>query len=1434
MVVKNSRIAVSVLLLTALTAGGAHAQQAAQKARPTVDVSKVDTLYLVGYSHLDTQWRWSYPQVIRDFIPDTLHNNFRLFELYPDYVFNFSGSRRYEMMKEYYPADYEKLKTYIKSGQWFPCGSSVDEGDANVPSAESLVRHTLYGNHYFQREFGVTSHEFMLPDCFGFPYALPTVLSHCGIEGFSTQKLTWGSAVGIPFKVGSWEGPDGSRILAAFDPGSYNAGFKEDLSQNTSWLARVQKTRKASGAGVDYHYYGVGDRGGSPDENSVKWMEKSIVGTGPLHVVSSNAEEMFRAITPGQAAKMPRYKGELLLTEHSSGSLSSQAYMKRWNRKNELLADAAERASVAAMWLGDAKYPSDRLYQAWDLFLGSQMHDMLPGTSLPKAYEYCWNDELLALNQFAAVTKDSVGAVSAELDTHVQGVPLVVYNPLSIGREDVVEATVDTGVPGVQVYGPDGQPVPTQVVGNEGTALKIIFLAKAPSTGYTVYDARPSGTPKAHSMLRAIDHTLENEQYKVTLNDAGDISSIYDKKNSREALKSPIRLAFQYHNPSQFPAWNMDWDDAKAAPRGYVDGPAKIRIVESGPVRVTLEVERESRGSKFVQQIRLASGGAGDRIEVANKIDWRTQEVALKASFPMSSGNPKATYDLQVGTIQRGNNDPKKYEVPQHQWFDLTGTDGRYGVAILNDSKFASDKPNDNTVQLTMIYTPGVRGGYQDQATQDIGKHDILYAVAPHAGDWRSGDVPWRAKRLNQPLIAFEAAPHAGALGKTFSLVSLNTHQVQIEAVKKAEDSNEIIVRLRELEGKEAKNVQIQFAGRILSAREVNGQEAPLGAATITNGKLTTTVKGYGLRAFAVTLAAPAAKVDPVVSKPLPLTYDLDAVSFNSGSPDGAFDQEGRSYPGEQLPKTIDNGGVTFQLGPTGAGAKNALVAHGQTIDIPAGSDRVYVLASATQDASANFVVGGQSIPTTVGEWTGYVGQWDNRQWGGVVPELTYGWNNPYVGLTPGYVKTSEVAWYSSHRHSAKGANDLYQYSYLFKYSFPVANGAKTITLPDDARIRVFAVTAARNAGDAVRPTRPLYDTLADHQSTDSPEISPSSGSFHDAMQVSIAPPFYWNDKGLRYTLDGSKPSLNSPVYSGPLTLNKAVTLTAAEVQPDGAVGPTTVARLDIQDTTPPTVVSSEALQGLAKANIRFSEIVTKESAEDVNHYKLTGAVQVQSAKLNPTSDGVELTLTAPLPQDVATSLALSGVRDTSPSGNAVTDQALPLKPGGIAFTSPALTAGATQEFKPADLPIQGSAPWTMNLFVKTDKQPENRTNIAGFGNQNDGKSGTGRYIAKFANGIHFWSADHDVESTVPLDLGAWQMITAAYDGATLRLYKNGVQIGSDDIKLSDDVSEVHIFPKDAWEHERVFAGDVRDFTIWKYALSPDSVQTLWQNGKGK
>src|ERR1035441_8924229 len=694
------------------------------------------------------------------------------------------------------------------------------------------------------------------------------------------------------------------------------------------WAARVEQNGKVSGVYTDYHYYGTGDIGGSPDEESVKRLEAIVtkgtaslpppgkffvsgqphpewppmkVGDGPVHVISANADQMFLDITPAESAGLPRYTGEMELTNHSAGSLTSQAYQKRWIRKEELLADAAEKASIAAEWLGARPYPIERLNDAWTLAMGGHFHDIAAGTATPKSYEFAWNDDVIAMNQFAGVLSNATEAVAAALNTETAGVPVVVFNPLNIAREDLVEAslTFPGGTPdAVHVVGPDGRQAAAQI-----SRGKVLFVARVPSVGYAVYDVQPGAAPAdTTSILQVSDNSLENRYYRVKLNADGDVASIFDKSIGRELLAAPARLAISYDNPQQWPAWNMDWDQEQAAPKAYVGGPARMRVVESGPARVAIEVSREAAGSVFVQTISLSAGDAGKRVESANVIDWNTRESNLKATFPLAASSPMATYNWDIGTIERPSAEPKKFEVPSHQWIDLTDMRGEFGATVLTDCKNGSDKPNDHTIRLTLIRTPGTRGGYPDQGTQDLGHHEFVYGIAGHAADWRHAGTDWQAQRLNDPLIAFEASQHAGALGREFSLLNVSNSRIRLLALKKAEQGDELIARLVELDGQPQPDVRVSFASPIAAAREVNGQEQPVGPATVTGGALVTSFTAYQPRTFAVKLAAAPTGVAQVRSRPVALPYDLATASNDGTLAAGGFDGKGHAMPAEMLP----------------------------------------------------------------------------------------------------------------------------------------------------------------------------------------------------------------------------------------------------------------------------------------------------------------------------------------------------------------------------------------------------------------------------------------------------------------------------------------------------------------------------------------------------
>src|ERR1035437_4723753 len=311
--------------------------------REKYDISKDKVLYTIGYAHLDTEWNWEYPTTINEYIKKTMYDNFKLFEKCPDYIFNFTGSRRYNMMKEYYPELYKRVKDYIAQGRWYVSGSSVDEGEVNISSSESVLRQVLYGNLFFRREFNKESIDYMLPDCFGFVATMPSVWSHAGLLGFSTQKLTWRSTNGVPFNVGLWEGPDGKTIIAALNATDYTGRVVPRLDIDSTWNARLQNDKNKYGLLFDYRYYGVGDVGGSPRDEDVKNAVNSLnKSDSKFKVILTSSDQMYKDITPEIRSKLPTYAGDLLLIEHSAGSMTSESYMKRANRKNEALSKSAE------------------------------------------------------------------------------------------------------------------------------------------------------------------------------------------------------------------------------------------------------------------------------------------------------------------------------------------------------------------------------------------------------------------------------------------------------------------------------------------------------------------------------------------------------------------------------------------------------------------------------------------------------------------------------------------------------------------------------------------------------------------------------------------------------------------------------------------------------------------------------------------------------------------------------------------------------------------------------------------------------------------------------------------------------------------------------------------------------------------------------------
>ncbi|WP_455584831.1 glycoside hydrolase family 38 N-terminal domain-containing protein [Bacteroides sp.] len=1046
---------IAILASALLLCSGSYAQ--------SMQPEKKAKAYMVADAHLDTQWNWDVQTTIRHHVWTTLSQNLFLLKQYPDYIFNFEGGVKYAWMKEYYPAQYEEMKKYIHEGRWHISGAGWDANDVLLPSAESVIRNIMLGQEFYRKEFGVESTDIFLPDCFGFSWTLPTITAHCGLIGFSSQKLDWRTKPFYgkskhPFTIGLWQGIDGASIMLAH---GYDYGKRwndEDLSENKQLLDLTTHTP----LNMVYRYYGTGDIGGSPTIASVRSVEKGIKGKGPLEIISATSDRLFKDFQPYEShPELPIFNGELLMDVHGTGCYTSQAAMKLYNRQNELLGDAAERAAVAAEWLNQAAYPGSTLTDTWRRFIYHQFHDDLTGTSIPRAYEFSWNDELISLKQFSNVLTSSVRSIAGEMDTRVKGTPVILYNALGFPVKDIAEVELElpAAPKGITVYDADGKKVPAQWVGYTNGKAHLLIEASVPATGYAVYDVRSSGNSN-HPIISETTRTLENSIYKITVDEHGDISSLIDKINNKELVKpgKVIRLALFTKNESHsWPAWEIIKETIDREPVSITNN-VKISLVESGELRQTLCIEKTHGESAFKQYIRLYEGSRADRIDFYNEVDWQSTSTLLKAEFPLNIENREATYDLGIGSVKRGNNTDIAYEVYAHYWADLTDQDNSYGVSILNDSKYGWDKPNDNTLRLTLLHTPGTTRNYAYQDRQDYGHHCFTYSLIGHSGGLDNASTVEKAELMNQRLKAFQTTKHQGTLGKEFSFAASNNRNVIIKAIKKAESSDEYVIRVYETGGKKAQQATLSFAGNILNASEADGTEKTLGTALFNGNELQVNIKPYSVKTFKVRLKRAGQPAPEPQYANLSLNYDRKCSSFNEFRGEANF-ESGYSYAAELLPDSIFVNQIPFCLGEKDS--FNGMTCQGDTVNLPVGHGytRLYFLAAATEDdCTATFRCGKTETTINVPSYTGFIGQWG------------------HTNHTKGYLKDAEIAYIGTHRH-APGEDQAYEFTYMFKFGIDIPKGATSFILPKNDKVVLFAATLAKEELPEVTAASELFRT---------------------------------------------------------------------------------------------------------------------------------------------------------------------------------------------------------------------------------------------------------------------------------------------------------------------------------------------------------------------
>lgn len=746
---------------------------------------------MTGHSHIDIAWLWRVQESERK-AARTFSNNLALMDQYPGFIFAQSQAILYDMTKKLYPELYERIKEKVKNGQWDIVGNVWVEADTNIASGEALIRQLLYGREYFQKEFGVVSDTYWLPDCFGFSWALPQIIRRSGMKNFITAKLGGQDTNRFPHTIFRWKGNDGSEILAHMQRVGYGGEYSpQDLVRAAKENDQKDVTDTAMGM------FGYGDGGGGCTYAMVERGSRLQQFPGLPASRIGHVSEFF-AKSAQAWDRLPVFNNEMYYENHR-GTYTSQAFVKKNNRKGELLLARAEMASVFAGMAGHL-YNKAALEEAWKLLLKNQFHDTLPGTSIHEAHEDCRGD-YNRMNDLGEVIKaGALNALNAQIT--VEGSGVIVWNLLGHTVTAPAEIGTDAAEADLAVWAA-GRQLPGQYIQKDGGTVLRFIAQDVPAMGYKVFKLGRRNT--AMPRVAATPQLLENECLKASFDENGILTSVYDKKNGREVLSGRGNLLTVFQDKCVHEtAWNLELNYQKKY-WDLVDAQS-IQVMEANELRGMIRIVRKFNKSTVTQDIILYTGA--DHLDFDTTVDWYESDKLLKAAFEVDILSTQAAFETAHGAINRPNHwsnsfDLARFEQCAHKWADLS--EGGYGVSVLNDCKYGYDI-KDNTMRLSLMRAPTC-----PDRTGDHGTNTFVYSLYPHKNGWQDGGTVHRAFELNVPLEAFAAENQSGALPKEQSFLSTDSANVLVDALKTAQDGDGIILRVYEAEQRRGR-VKIECA----------------------------------------------------------------------------------------------------------------------------------------------------------------------------------------------------------------------------------------------------------------------------------------------------------------------------------------------------------------------------------------------------------------------------------------------------------------------------------------------------------------------------------------------------------------------------------------------------------------------------------------------
>lgn len=783
-----------------------------------IDKSSVVNVTCIGHTHIDVAWLWRLKHT-REKCARSFSTVLRLMERYPEYIFLQTQPQLYEYVKNDYPELYEAIKQKVADGSWEIDGGMWLEADCNIPSGESLVRQLLVGSRFIKEEFNKDVEYLWLPDVFGYSWALPQILKKSGIKTFMTTKISWNQYNRMPHDTFNWRGIDGSEILTHF------ITTPEPWSQPGSWFYTYNgRLTPKSVKGVWDAYtdknltkdllisYGFGDGGGGVNREMLEYRRRLDKMPGLPNVKTGKAGEYFKCLrekVENTDEYVHTWDGELYL-EYHRGTYTSQAYTKMMNRKLELLYRETE-------WLGTINslvnndwglYPSANLLKGWKTILRNQFHDIIPGSSITEVYE----DAKIEYKEAEDLAVDAQSDFNKNLVAK-KGNTWTVINNANWDRTEVVE--IETDLVG-NFYDEDGNKLEVQI--EEGKY--IVKVKDVPATGWKRITLREEAVNENESAFEYSKDGINTPNYEIKWNEVGQLTSIFDKVNDKEVLAKRQRgnvLQMFEDKPMAHEAWDIDiYYQEKMR---EVTDLQNIELIQCKNLKAVVRFSYKYMNTTINQDMVVYADNR--RIDFVTNVDWREQKQLLKVAFPVDVRSTMATYDVQFGNVKRPTHwntswDMARFETVAQQWVDLSQRD--YGVSLLNNCKYGHDI-KDNVIRLTLL-----KSATHPDPVQDQGEQNFTYSLLPHSGDFVEGNTVKKAYELNQPLTYINGCIREDIPNKMFNF---NDAYVLVDAIKKCEDEDAVVIRLHEYAGS-TQRVSITSGYEVNGWQETDLMERPI------------------------------------------------------------------------------------------------------------------------------------------------------------------------------------------------------------------------------------------------------------------------------------------------------------------------------------------------------------------------------------------------------------------------------------------------------------------------------------------------------------------------------------------------------------------------------------------------------------------------------